>query len=235
MIKKPLLLIVLIAAFAGMWLLDIHQLFTLHGLKDSLQQFELWQAQQPLLLALVFFLIYILAAALSFPGVGVMTVAAGALFGVVWGLVLVSFASSVGAVLAFLSARYLFRDTVQQRFNSRLQKVNDGMARDGAFYLFTLRIVPVVPFFLINLLMGLTRIRIWTFYWVSQLGMLPGTLLYVNAGTQLAAIDEMADILSPGLLVSLLLLGMFPWLAKKLGQKITTLQTRNRSEEIATP
>lgn len=233
--KKPLLFIALIAAFAGMWLLDVHQFFTLHGLKDSLQQFQLWQAQQPLLLALVFFLVYILAAALSFPGVGVMTVAAGALFGVVWGLVLVSFASSVGAVLAFLSARYLFRDTVQQRFNSRLQKVNDGMARDGAFYLFTLRIVPVVPFFLINLLMGLTRIRVWTFYWVSQLGMLPGTLLYVNAGTQLAAIDEMSDILSPGLLVSLLLLGIFPWLAKKLGQKITTLQTRNRSEEIATP
>jgi len=145
-----------------------------------------------------------------------MTVAAGAFFGLWWGTLIVSFASSIGATVAFLVSRYLFREWVQKRFGDRLKAINDGVAREGAFYLFTLRLVPVFPFFLINLLMALTPIRTWTFYWVSQVGMLAGTLVYVNAGTQLARIDSLGGLLSPQLLLSFVLLGIFPLLAKKI-------------------
>jgi pyruvate/2-oxoglutarate dehydrogenase complex dihydrolipoamide dehydrogenase (E3) component/uncharacterized membrane protein YdjX (TVP38/TMEM64 family) len=153
---------------------------------------------------------------LSVPGATLLTLAAGAIFGLLWGTVLVSFASSLGATAAFLLSRFLLRDWVQARFGERLRGINEGVAKEGAFYLFTLRIVPAVPFFVINLAMGPTPIRARTFYWVSQLGMLPATLIYVNAGTQLAAIDSPAGILSPGLLGAFLLLGLFPLIAKKL-------------------
>ena len=139
----------------------------------------------------------------------------GALFGLGWGLLLVSFASSIGATLAFLASRWLLRDWVQRRFGERLAAFNAGVAKDGAFYLFTLRLVPVVPFFVINLAMGLTPMRTGTFYGVSQLGMLAGTAVYVNAGTQLAAIDSLRGIVSPPMLVSLVLLGLFPLIARK--------------------
>jgi uncharacterized membrane protein YdjX (TVP38/TMEM64 family) len=166
--------------------------------------------------ALLFFVAYVAVTGLSLPGAAVMTLAGGAVFGLFWGLLLVSFASSLGATLAFLASRFLLRDWVQQRFGDRLRAINAGIEKEGGFYLFTLRLVPVFPFFVINLLMGLTPIKTRTFYWVSQIGMLAGTLVYVNAGTQLARIDSLAGILSPALLGSFVLLGLFPLLAKKI-------------------
>jgi pyruvate/2-oxoglutarate dehydrogenase complex dihydrolipoamide dehydrogenase (E3) component/uncharacterized membrane protein YdjX (TVP38/TMEM64 family) len=187
---------------------------TLEGLKSGLDQFAAWKSTSPALLGLGFGAVYVLVAALSLPGAVILTLAAGAIFGLFWGTLIASFASTLGATLAFWSARYLLRDWVQARFGDRLKPINDGMARDGAFYLFTLRLVPVFPFFLINLLMGLMPIRSLTFYGVSQIGMLAGTLVYVNAGTQLARIDSLAGIVSPGVTLSLVLLGVFPLVAK---------------------
>ncbi|MCX2842006.1 FAD-dependent oxidoreductase [Microbulbifer thermotolerans] len=214
--KKIGLLILLAILVAGFFYFDLHQLTTLDGLKNGLSQFESWRAEAPILVGGVFFLIYVLVTALSLPGAAVMTLAAGALFGLLWGTVIVSFASTIGATLAFLVSRYLLRDTVQSRFGERLSPINKGIEKEGAFYLFTLRLVPVFPFFLINLLMGLTPLRALTFYWVSQLGMLAGTLVYVNAGTQLANLTSLSGILSPSLLASFALLGIFPLLAKKI-------------------
>ena len=194
--------------------LDLNSYLSLHSLKTSLGQFEVWRAASPVLIGLSFFSFYVAVAALSLPGATVMTLAAGALFGLLWGTVIVSFASSIGATLAFLVSRYLFREAIQSRFGDRLKSINDGIARDGLFYLFTLRMVPLFPFFLVNLLMGLTLIRASSYYWVSQVGMLAGTLVYVNAGTQLAKISGLSSIVSPGLLISLTLLGIFPILAK---------------------
>ena len=163
-----------------------------------------------------FFAAYVAVSALSLPGAAVMTLLAGALFGLWVGTLLVSFASSLGAPLAMLASRYVLRDIVQAKFGARLADIDRGMAREGAFYLFTLRLVPVFPFFIINLLMGLTTIKAATFYWVSQLGMLAGTLVFVNAGTQLAQISSLQGILSPGLIGSFVLLGVFPLIAKKI-------------------
>jgi pyruvate/2-oxoglutarate dehydrogenase complex dihydrolipoamide dehydrogenase (E3) component/uncharacterized membrane protein YdjX (TVP38/TMEM64 family) len=165
---------------------------------------------------MVFFAGYVAVAAMALPGAVVMTLAAGALFGLGWGLLIVSFASTIGATLAFLASRWLLGGWVQSRFGDRLTAMNTGIARDGGFYLFTLRLVPAVPFFAINLAMGLTPIRPWTFYWVSQVGMLAGTLIYVNAGTQLAQIDSLSGIVSPGLLGSLILLGLLPLAMRKV-------------------
>ena len=162
-----------------------------------------------------FFLLYVAVTGLSLPGAAVMTLAAGALFGLLWGTVVVSFASVIGATIAFLAARFVLRDWVQARFAARLQGINEGVRREGGFYLFTLRLIPLVPFFVINLAMGLTPMRTWTFFWVSQVGMLAGTLVYVNAGTQLAAIDSPAGILRPGLIGAFVLLGFFPLIARK--------------------
>lgn len=201
----------LIAAF---FILDLQHLLTLDGLKGGLDQFVAWRDHAPVLVGFAFLGAYVLVTALSLPGAAIMTLAAGAVFGLAWGTLIVSFASSIGATLAFLASRYLLRDWVQQRFGSRLKTINEGMTRDGAFYLFTLRLVPVFPFFLINLLMGLMPIRAMTFYWVSQVGMLAGTLVYVNAGTQLARIDSLSGIVSPGVLFSFVLLGVFPLIAK---------------------
>lgn len=173
-------------------------------------------ADHPATVLATFFLVYVLLTALSVPGATLMTLAAGAVFGLEIGFVLVSFASAIGATLAFLSSRYVLRETVQTRFGVRLRGINDGIARDGAFYLLTLRLAPVFPFFLVNLLMGLTPIRTWTFYWVSQIGMLLGTLVYVNAGTQLATIQGLGDVASPTLLGSFLALSLLPWVGKWL-------------------
>lgn len=196
--------------------LDLNHVLTLAGLKVSLGQFELWRAASPFLVGLAFFAFYVVVAALSLPGAVVMTLAGGALFGLFWGTAIVSFAASAGATLAFLASRYLLRDMIQKRFGDRLKAINDGMAKEGAFYLFTLRLVPLFPFFLVNLLMGLTAIRTRSYYWVSQVGMLAGTVVFVNAGTQLARIESLSGILSPGLLISFALLGVFPWLSKRL-------------------
>ena len=178
------------------------------------------QAARPVLVMAAFFAVYVAVAALSLPGAAILTLVAGAVFGLWLGTLLVSFASSLGALLAMLSARYLLRDVVQARFGARLADIDRGMAREGALYLFTLRLVPVFPFFAINLLMGLTAIKAGTFYLVSQLGMLAGTLVFVNAGTQLAQIRSLQGILSPALVFSFVLLGLFPLLAKRVIDKV---------------
>ena len=204
-------------ALAAAWAwrhFDLGALLTLDNLKASRDALQARVQAQPLATAAVFFATYVAAAALSIPGALILTLAAGAMFGLGWGLLLVSFASSLGALLAFLAARYLLRDTIQTRFGNALAPINDGVRQDGTFYLLTLRLVPVFPFWLINLLMGLTPMGAGRFYAVSQVGMLAGTVVYVNAGTQLAAIQSPGDILSPGLLGSFVLLGLFPLLAK---------------------
>ena len=221
--KKILIVVAIVALGVAFFALDLHHVLTLEGLKSGKVQFEAWRTSSPVLVSLAFFVIYVIVTALSLPGAAVMTLAAGALFGLLWGTVLVSFASSIGATLAFLASRYLLRDSVQRRFGDRLKVVNDGIARDGALYLLTLRLVPLFPFFLINLLMGLTSLPTRTYYLVSQVGMLAGTLVYVNAGTQLARIDSLSGIVSPGLLVSFALLGVFPWISKRF---ISALQRR---------
>ena len=193
---------------------DLGALLTLDHLKASRDALQAQAQAQPLASAALFFTGYVAATALSIPGAVILTLAAGAVFGLGWGLLLVSFASSLGALLAFLAARYLLRDAIQSRFGKALAPINDGMRQDGTLYLLTLRLVPVFPFWLINLLMGLTPMGAGRFYVVSQLGMLAGTAVYVNAGTQLAAIQSPGDILSPGLLGSFVLLGLFPLLAK---------------------
>lgn len=212
--KRLALLALFIAALAAWFALDLGQYLTLEALKAQQAAIDAFYRANPLLVLAAFFLIYVTLTALSVPGAAIMTLAAGAVFGVATGTVLVSFASSIGATLAFLGSRYLFRDAVQARFGAQLRGINEGMARDGAFYLFSLRLVPVFPFFAINLLMGLTPIRTWTYYWVSQVGMFLGTVVYVNAGTQLAQISSLSDIASPGLLGSFAALGLLPWVGK---------------------
>ncbi|MDP1925221.1 MAG: FAD-dependent oxidoreductase [Thiobacillus sp.] len=214
--KRIVLLVLVAALLVVFFAFDLGRFFTLDALKASQAQFAAQYAAMPFLVMGAYFVIYVVVTALSLPGAAVMTLAAGALFGLASGTLLVSFASSLGATLAFLAARFVLRDSVQSRFGDRLAAINAGIEKDGAFYLFTLRLVPLFPFFVINLLMGLTPIRTRTFYWVSQIGMLAGTLVYVNAGTQLARIDSLAGILSPGLLGSFVLLGIFPLVAKKL-------------------
>lgn len=215
-LNRILIVVFIALSVALFFYFDLNQLLTLEGIKSGQSQFQQLFKSNPLLPGIAFFALYIFIAALSLPGAAVMTIAAGALFGLMWGTLIVSFASTIGATLAFLVSRYLLRAAVQNRFAERLSAINAGMEKDGAFYLFTLRLVPAFPFFLINLLMGLTTIRVTTFYWVSQLGMLAGTLVFVNAGTQLAQLDSLSGILSPGLVIAFLLLGIFPLLAKKI-------------------
>ena len=214
--QKITIIIALILVILIFFALDLNSYLSLQSLKASLGQFETLRATSPILVGSYFFLFYVLVAALSLPGAAVMTLGAGALFGLLWGTIIVSFASSIGATFAFLISRYLFRDAVQSRFGDRLNAINNGMAKNGAYYLFTLRLVPLFPFFVVNLLMGLTSIRTASYYWVSQVGMLAGTLVYVNAGTHLATISGLSSITSPGLLISFTLLGVFPLFAKWL-------------------
>ena len=216
--KKIVLTGAIVLVITAFFLFDLNAYLTLDGLKSSLAEFRHWQQQSQLLTGLLFFLLYVVIAAFSLPGAAIMTIAAGALFGLPWGTIIASFASTLGATLAFLTARYLFRDIVQTHFSARLKAINAGIERDGIFYLFTLRLVPIFPFFLVNLLAGLTPISVRNFYWVSQIGMLAGTLVYVNAGTQLAQLTGLPGILSPALLASFTLLGLFPLLARRLLQ-----------------
>ena len=185
-------------------------------IRDSNTLYE----NKPLLVILSFFFIYIAVTALSLPGAAILTLAAGAQFGLWLGVIIVSFASTIGATLAFLVSRFLLRDTIESKFGDKLKTFNDNIEKDGAFYLFTVRLVPVFPFFLVNLVMGLTRLKTLVFYLVSQIGMLAGTIVFVNAGTQLAKIDSLAGILSPGLIFSFALLGIFPLVAKKIVEVI---------------
>ncbi len=212
--KRLLLLLIVVAVIVAFFATGLNNVLSLDYLKARHADFEQLKAASPVAVAAAFFALYVLVAAASLPGATFLTLAAGALFGLGEGLLLASFASSVGATLAFLTSRYLLRQSVEDRFGHRLKAINEGIAKDGAFYLFTLRLLPVVPFFVINLLMGLTALPVRTFYWVSQVGMLPATAVYVNAGTQLAHIESLKDVASPALLGSLIALGIFPWIIR---------------------
>ena len=214
--KKLLIVALLVALVVAFFAFDLGRFLSLGYIKSRQAEFTMLAADRPWLVGGAFFAIYIAVCALSLPGAAIMTLAAGAIFGLVNGTVIVSFASAIGATLAMLVSRYVLRDSVQSKFGARLADIDKGIEREGAFYLFTLRLVPIFPFFLINLLMGLTRMKAWTFYWVSQIGMLAGTIVYVNAGTQLAKIESLKGILSPGLIGSFVLLGVFPLIAKKI-------------------
>ena len=214
-LKKILILIMIVVLVGLFFAFDLQHYLTLAELKARHAEFEQFYAANRLLTLGLYFGLYVLVTALSLPGAAVMTLAGGAMFGFAAALVVVSFASSIGATLAFLVSRFLLRDWVQSRFRERLIALNAGIEREGAFYLFTLRLVPIFPFFVINLVMGLTPMRVTTFYWVSQVGMLAGTAVYVNAGTQLGQIESLAGILSPTLLFSFVLLGLFPLLARR--------------------
>jgi len=205
-----MLLIVAFFAF------DLHHFLTLGYLKDRQLAFADFYSANRLLTIAIYFILYVVVTALSLPGAAVMTLAGGALLGFWAALVTVSFASTIGATLAFLVSRFLLRDWVQGKFGDKLKAINEGVEQEGSFYLFTLRLVPLFPFFVINLVMGLTPMRTLAYYWVSQVGMLPGTVVYVNAGTQLGQIESAAGILSPGILISFVLLGIFPLIAKRI-------------------
>ncbi len=210
-------LLALIALALGLFLaFDGQRFFTLDFVKGEQQRLSMLVASHPWQMALGFFAVYVVATGLSLPGASVLTLLAGALFGLLWGTVIVSFASSIGATLAFLAARFILRGSVQQRFAARMAALDEGMQKDGVFYLLSLRLIPVVPFFVVNLLMGLTAIRARTFYWVSQVGMLLGTLIYVNLGTRLAELTSVRGLLSPALLASLVLLGLAPLIARSI-------------------
>jgi pyruvate/2-oxoglutarate dehydrogenase complex dihydrolipoamide dehydrogenase (E3) component/uncharacterized membrane protein YdjX (TVP38/TMEM64 family) len=230
--KQWVLAAIIAILIAGFFLLPIDQYFSLEYLKSQQRALGEYYGNHPARTILAFFLVYVAVTGLSLPGATLLTLAAGAVFGLIAGTLIASFASTLGATFAFLLSRYVLRDTVQQRFGDRLRAINAGVEKDGPFYLFTLRLVPLFPFFVINLALALTPMRTWTFYWVSQIGMLPGTLVYVNAGTQLAKIESAKGIVSPGLLISFALLGIFPLLARKI---LDTLKARRASSRWPKP
>ncbi|MBF0506069.1 MAG: TVP38/TMEM64 family protein [Nitrospirae bacterium] len=216
-ITKRIAVVTVVVGLAVVFkILGLGHYFTLSYVKASQAKFAALYADHRLIVIAVYMLIYILVTSLSLPGAAVMTLAGGALFGLLTGTIVVSFASTIGATLACFVSRSVLRDWVQNKFADKLKTVNEGTEKEGAFYLFTLRLIPVFPFWLINLVMGLTKMPLRTFYWVSQAGMLAGTIVYVNAGKELAKIDSLAGILSPGLIISFALLGIFPLAAKKL-------------------
>jgi pyruvate/2-oxoglutarate dehydrogenase complex dihydrolipoamide dehydrogenase (E3) component/uncharacterized membrane protein YdjX (TVP38/TMEM64 family) len=214
--SKVLLVAALVALIAAFFALGGHRYLTFDQIKGQQAEIEVYYQAHPWQTVAGFFAVYVAVTGLSLPGAAIMSLVAGAIFGLLGGTVIVSFASSVGATLAFLASRFLLRDWVQRRFGQQLRAINEGVEREGGFYLFTLRLIPAIPFFAINLAMGLTPMRAWTFYWVSQCGMLAGTIVYVNAGTQLASISTPAGILSPGLIGAFVLLGIFPLVAKRI-------------------
>lgn len=212
--KKIALLAIIFALPACFFLFDLHQYLSLDYLKARQHDINACYQEHPVRTALIFFSVYVLVTSASLPGGGIMTIAGGAIFGLVSGSLLVSFASTIGATIAFLIARYLFRDAVQLKFHKQLQLINRGMEKEGGLYLFSVRLVPAFPSFIINIVMALTPIKTITFAWVSQLGMLIPTIIFVNAGIQLGQIESAGDILSPRLIFSFVLLGLFPLLAK---------------------
>ncbi len=222
-LKKVGLLALVVLLIGAFFFFDLGRFFTLESIKSRQTEVQALFAARPFYVAAVYFGIYVLMAALALPGAALLTLLAGAIFGLLWGTIIVSFASSIGATVAFLGSRFLAGNYVQSKFGDRLAAINRGIDKDGAFYLFTLRLVPVFPFFAVNLLMGLTRIKTKTFYWASQLGMLAGTLVYVNVGTQLGQLTSLKGILSPTLIASFVLLAILPLIAKKI---IDWLQAR---------
>lgn len=221
--KRTILIIVIAVLIASFFVLDLNQYLTLESLKNNQQDLAQYIEANWLVAFVGYLVIYAAATALSVPGAAILTLGAGALFGFGWGLLLASFASSIGATLAFLASRFLLRDWVKNTFSKKLESIDKGVEKDGAFYLLSLRLVPIFPFFIINLVMGVTSIKTWTYYWVSQLGMLIGTAVYVNAGTQLVEINQLSDIISTDLILSFVLLGIFPILAKFI---LSALQQR---------
>jgi len=213
-LRKLALFSLIILAIAAFWWFDLNQWLSFETIKQHQQALLDHVDQRPLLAALLFFIIYIVATALSIPGAALLTLLAGALFGVAQGVLIVSFASTIGASLAFIAARYLFRSSIETRYANKLHKINQGINQDGAFYLFSLRLIPIFPFFLINLVMALTQLRLKTYYWVSQVGMLPATIVYVNAGTELAKLNSLSGILSPSLIIAFSLLALLPYFSK---------------------
>ncbi len=213
--KVRLIVIVAVLLFI-LFYMGFHDYFTLGNLKSQQEAISAYHSLHPVLSLLLYGVIYIVITGFSLPGAAILTLAGGILFGLFWGTVIVSFASTIGAVLAFWAARFLFQKSLEHRFANLLTTVNAGIEKEGGYYLFTLRLIPLVPFFAINLVMGLTKMKASTFFWISQIGMLPGTLLFVNAGTQLATIKSLADIGSPILIASFVLLGVFPLVAKKI-------------------
>lgn len=219
--QARLLLLLAMGALVGTFFaLDLDHYLSLTQLQAHQARLALWVDRHVVAASLLFLVIYVLTTALSLPGAALLTLAGSAVFGILWGLLLVSFASSLGATLAFLSARFLLRDWVETRFGDKLASVQAGMQKEGAFYLLSLRLIPLFPFFLVNLVMGLTPIRVSTYYWVSQLGMLPGTLVYVLAGSELATLTSTRNLFSPGLLAALTLLGLMPWLMRALQRRL---------------
>jgi pyruvate/2-oxoglutarate dehydrogenase complex dihydrolipoamide dehydrogenase (E3) component/uncharacterized membrane protein YdjX (TVP38/TMEM64 family) len=226
--KKPLILILVAFAFAAVWYFNVAHFFSLENIKSQKGLFEAWRDRNPLVSSLIFFVIYVLTAALSLPGATVLTLLGGALFGLVWGFALVSFASTIGATIAFLVSRTLLRDWVQAKFSDRIASMNKGIEKDGPTYLLMLRLLPVFPFFIVNLAMGLTPISTRVYYFFSQLGMIPGTLIYINAGTRLAEIDSLKGLVSAPLLLSLVLLGFLPIIIRSVIEFIKNQKTYSK-------
>ena len=214
--KRGILLAIIICLIGAFFVFDLGQYLTLESLKSNQQQLADFIQQNWLQAFIGYFLLYVVVTALSLPGAAILTLGSGALFGLGWGLLLASFASTIGATFAFLVSRFLLRDWVKTTFSNKIKAIDEGIAKDGAFYLLSLRMVPLFPFFVINLVMGITSIRTLTYYWVSQVGMLMGTVVFVNAGTQLVEINTLSDIVSADLLLSFALLGLFPLIAKSI-------------------
>lgn len=215
-IQRIAIVLVIVALVITFKVFDLGRFLSLSYVKSSQTSFVGLYAQNRALVIGIYMAVYILVTALSLPGAAVMTLAGGALFGLWVGTIVVSFASTIGATLACFVSRFILRDWVQNKFKDKLETINRGIEKEGAFYLFTMRLIPAFPFFVINLVMGLTRMRLFTFYWVSQVGMLAGTIVYVNAGKELAKIDSLSGILSPSLIISFVILGLFPIGVKKL-------------------
>ena len=213
---KVIIVIILITFISLFFALDFYQYTNLSFIKDKQLIIEDFYKKKPTTSLIIFALSYFLVTALSLPAAVVLTLLGGALFGFSIALVIISFVSTLGATVAFLIARFLAREYVQLYFKKQLLSINNGFEHEGAFYLFALRLVPIFPFFIINIVMSLLPIKTWTFYWVSQIGMLPGTAVFVYAGTQLAEINEISDITSPSLLLAFTMLGLFPLVTKKL-------------------
>jgi len=215
-LKKILILIVIVILVVAVKASGLDQYLTLANLKGSLDEFKALYEDNRMMVIACYFIVYVLTTSLSLPGASPLGIAGGALFGFWTGTIIVSFASTVGATFACLVSRFLLRDWIQDRFGHRIKRINEGIEKEGAFYLFTLRLIPVVPFWLINIAMGLTKMSLVKFYWVSQIGMLPGTMVFVNAGKELAKIESVGGILSPTLIMSFALIGILPIAAKKL-------------------
>lgn len=230
-IQKIVIGCAIVLGIAAFRYFELGQYLSLDYLKASQAKFQAIYFENRLLVVAAFVGIYIAVTALSLPGAAVMTLAGGGLFGLVVGTVAVSIASTIGATLACAVSRFLLRDWVQNKFVDKLSTINNGIEEEGAFYLFSLRLVPIFPFFVINLAMGLTRMRLFTFFWVSQVGMLAGTMVYVNAGKELAKIDSLSGIMSPGVLISFAILGLFPITVKKMLAFYKTKKTTHSQSE----